>query len=119
ILAIMKWNKTNKRRVLIAAPVDGRLLSGLQARGYECRYRPNIRTEEAGMEIQGCQGLITSTRIRVDTSLLDVAADLEWIGRMGSGMEIIDLEETARRNIFCFSSPEGNALAVAEFALGM
>lgn len=106
-------------QVLVAAPAPASLLSGLEQRGYRYRYFPEMDEAQAGRQIRDCQGLITSTRVRVDASLLDQAPALQWVGRMGSGMELIDLEETARRGIHCFSSPEGNAGAVAEHALGM
>ncbi len=106
-------------RVLVAAPVSPSLLSGLEERGYSYLYLPHIEEEEAARELRDCQGLITSTRVRVDAELLDQAPQLRWIGRMGSGMEIIDLEAAASRGVYCFNSPEGNAQAVAEHALGM
>lgn len=69
--------------------------------------------------LPGVTGIITSTRILLDRTMLDKAAQLCWVGRMGSGMEIIDLDAAAEKNIFVCSSPEGNSNAVAEHALGM
>src|SRR5690606_3144595 len=39
--------------------------------------------------------------------------------RLGSGMEIIDQDETSRRGVAAFNSPDGNCNAVAEHAMGM
>ncbi|MBZ0098160.1 MAG: hydroxyacid dehydrogenase [Taibaiella sp.] len=107
------------RKVLIAAPVHSILTRWLEANGYECLVLEKITQQEA-MEIVGeCTGIITSTRLQIDKMLMDAAPNLQWIGRMGSGMEIIDLAYAAKRGITCYSSPEGNRNAVAEHALGM
>jgi len=109
----------NSGKVLIAAPVHPVLINGLTDRGYECVVHESISQQSAYGLVADCVGIITSTRLQLERSLLDAAPKLEWIGRMGSGMEVIDLEYAAARGIKCFGSPEGNCNAVGEHALGM
>lgn len=107
------------RKVLIAAPVHEVLISGLIEEGYECIIKEKIKQEEAFVIVKNVSGIITSTRLDINKELIDIAPKLEWIGRMGSGMEIIDVDYAKRKGISCYSSPEGNRNAVAEHALGM
>ncbi len=108
-----------KRRVLIAAPVHPVLIEGLVAAGYECIIEEKIQQSTAAALLHDCAGVITSTRLQLDKTLIDSAPHLQWIGRMGSGMEVIDTAYAAEKRITCYSSPEGNSNAVGEFALGM
>jgi D-3-phosphoglycerate dehydrogenase len=106
-------------KVLIAAPVHRVLTDGLTDLGYECIMYEDISQSVAYGLIAGCVGVITSTRLQLDKDLLDAAPLLQWIGRMGSGMEVIDVPYATARGIACYSSPEGNRNAVGEHALGM
>lgn len=110
---------SGKKEVLIAAPVHAVLTEGLREMGYQLRMAPAIRPEEAAAQLKGCVGVITSTRLQLSRKLLEQTPQLEWIGRMGSGMEVIDTDAAAEKNIAVFASPEGNCNAVAEHALGM
>jgi len=108
-----------KGKVLIAAPVHSVLTDGLAKEGYECIMQEKITQSVAAGFLHDCVGVITSTRLQLNKEMLDAAPQLQWIGRMGSGMEVIDVPYAEAKGIKCFSSPEGNSNAVAEHALGM
>lgn len=109
----------NKGKVLIAAPVHTVLTDGLEAMGYQCIHQEAITQQLAFSLIADCVGVITSTRLQLNQDLLNAAPSLRWVGRMGSGMEVIDLSYAAHRGVKVFGSPEGNCNAVGEHALGM
>lgn len=106
-------------KVLMAAPVHEILSNGLEQAGYQLVWAEKMNQEIAFSLIKDCVGVITSTRIQLDKNLIDAAPNLKWIGRMGSGMEVIDLEYAALKGILCFGSPDGNCNAVAEHAMGL
>ncbi|MBK8922046.1 MAG: hypothetical protein IPM81_11125 [Saprospirales bacterium] len=107
------------KKVLITDDTHPLLLDGLERMGFTCHYLPDITPAVARKIISEYQGLIINSRISVDRSMLDAAKQLRFVGRLGSGMEIVDREYAARQGVAVVSSPEGNRNAVAEHALGM
>lgn len=108
-----------KRKVLIATVIHPVLADFLIKEGHDCITDLHINYNEVINRIDQFEGIITSNKLPVDRQLIDAASQLKWVGRMGSGMEIIDVGYAETKGIECFSSPEGNANSVAEQALGV
>ena len=105
--------------VIVTAPVHSYLAQRLQDKGFEVVLSEEVTYNELAAIISTATGLVVSTRIKIDQDLLEKAVALKWIARLGSGMELIDTEFAASKNIVCVSSPEGNAGAVGEHAVAL
>lgn len=106
------------KKAILTEEFDPSLKLGLEELGYSCDEIYNIDTEGVAAIISEYSILIINSKILVDKNLLDRAPKLETIARIGSGLEIIDMEECKKRNIQIISTPAGNANAVAEHILG-
>ena len=107
------------RKALVTDGVHPILLDKLKAEGFHLDYLPKITLAEVHDRIQHYEGLIINSKIIVDELLLAKAKRLKWVGRLGSGVEIIDFEAAKKHGVGIESSPEGNRNAVAEHMLGM
>lgn len=68
---------------------------------------------------QGCDGLVVRSKVIIDRAFIDRLPSLRCIGRVGAGMETIDVEYAESKGIRCLNSPEGNRDAVGEHTVGL
>ena len=95
------------------------LLEQLAALGFNNDTDYTSSKEEVEAKIKDYDGLIIRSRIKIDAQFLRAATNLKFIGRVGAGLENIDMDVAKEQGIKLYNAPEGNRNAVGEHALGM
>jgi len=95
------------------------LIEQLQAAGFS--NDKDYTSDKTAIEhkIHAYEGIVIRSRFAIDSSFLDKATNLQFIGRVGAGLENIDVAYANSKGIQLFNAPEGNRNAVGEHALGM
>lgn len=108
-----------KKSILVTDKVHHNLLNALEADGYNVDYYPKFALEQTLSIIEDYFGVIVNSKTLCDKKLIDKGKKLKFIGRLGSGLEIIDLEYAQKKKIAVIRTPEGNCQSVGEHAIGM
>jgi len=87
--------------------------------GFQCDLFWNKSKEELIQLLPNYDGAVIRSKFKFTKDILDLATSLKCIGRVGAGMENIDLNYAKSKGIICLSAPEGNRDAVGEHTLGM
>lgn len=95
------------------------LMEGLEALGFKNEVAYHTPVGELLKKIDQYEGLIIRSRFPVNQTFLKAATQLKFIGRVGAGLENIDLDYASSKNIQLVAAPEGNRNAVGEHTLGM
>lgn len=107
------------KKALITADIHPYLREQLEASGFSVDVIPEIDRTHLLEIIPAYSILIITTYTQVDKEVVDKATQLQLIGRVGSGMENVDVAYCTAKNIICVNSPEGNGNAVGEHCLAM
>lgn len=95
------------------------LIEGLYDLGFENDIAYETPREEIEKNIAPYEGIVIRSRFPIDQSFLEKAKSLQFIARVGAGLENIDVSYAQKKGIYLVAAPEGNSNAVGEHALGM
>jgi (S)-sulfolactate dehydrogenase len=106
-------------RIVIAEFMDEPAVASLRSR-FETHYDPLLaeRRRELLAVLDDADGLIVRNRTRVDGEIIAAAGKLKVVGRLGVGLDNIDLPGCEARGIRVIPASGANALAVAEYVIG-
>ncbi len=90
-------------------------------RDFKVLWDRELWTKRADLEklVRNLPALIVRNRTRVDKALLELAPKLKVVGRLGVGLDNIDVAECERRGIEVCSARGANATSVSEYAIAM
>ncbi|AOU98034.1 3-phosphoglycerate dehydrogenase [Acidihalobacter yilgarnensis] len=104
--------------VVISEFMDGDAVEALRAR-LKVRYEPDLADHPIRLAdyLHAARALIVRNRTRVDAKLLATAPRLRVVGRLGVGLDNIDLDYCRHRGIRVLPAIGANNIAVAEYVI--
>jgi D-3-phosphoglycerate dehydrogenase / 2-oxoglutarate reductase len=106
--------------ILISENIQGAAVDALAQR-FEVISSPQLwRDNDAlAQAVQHTEALIIRNQTRITPDLLKTAKKLKVIGRAGAGLDNVDVQACTRAGVLVVSTPEQNAISVAELAIGL
>ncbi len=95
------------------------LWNQLEQLGFQNEADYTSTKEEIEAKIENYNGIVIRSRFKIDKTFIDKAKILDFIARVGAGLESIDCDHATSKNIHLIAAPEGNRNAVGEHTLGM
>src|SRR5258708_39354159 len=104
--------------IVISEFMDAPAVEALKRR-FDVDYRPKLVDDPGELEaaLQWADAWVVRNRSQVRGRLLDAAANLKVVGRLGVGLDNIDLAACAARAITVIPASGANAESVAEYVI--
>ena len=106
-------------KIVITEFMDEAAVAELAAQ-FSTHYDPTLVDQHAQLQerLADASAIIVRNRTQVNLAMLDAAPHLRVVGRLGVGLDNIDLVACEARGIAVIPATGANALAVAEYVIG-
>ena len=106
-------------KVLISDPVSTTGIDLLKKAGLSVDYLPKWTEDELKLHVSDASGWVVRSGTKVTEGLLNLAENLQIIGRAGVGVDNIDISAATRKGVVVINTPEVNTISAAEHTIGM
>lgn len=107
------------KKILISDAIDKKCASILEQAGFEVTYKPGMTPEQLINEIGNYNCLLVRSETKVNAELISKMANMEIIGRAGTGVDNINVDAATRRGIIVMNTPGGNTISAAEHTMAL
>jgi len=106
------------RRVVVSEYLPEQFLARLRS-NFEVVYDPDLYAERPRLlrEVAEAEAVMIRNRTRIDTELLESAKAMKVVGRLGVGLDNIDMDACSAAGVTVIPAVGGNAVSVAEYVM--
>jgi len=106
--------------ILISEDIKGKGIEKLKS-DYKVEFHPSLWKEPLKLRerIKGVDALIVRNQTQVNSQLLQYADSLRVIGRVGAGVDNIEVSAATNKQIAVCNTPKENSISVAELTMGL
>jgi len=106
-------------RVLVCDKIDQKGIDIMKKSGLQVDYMPDIKEDELERIVKDYDILVVRGRTRVTREVIDANPKMKIIGRVGVGLDNIDVKYAESRNIRVVNADVAAMNAVAELVVGL
>src|SRR6516162_3783450 len=106
-------------RVLIADDMSKKAVEVLSNAGFTVDVKTGMKPEELAAVIGEYHGIGIRSASKIKADTLANPGKLKIIGRAGVGVDNIDVKAATEKGVLVINTPQGNAAAAAELAIGL
>ena len=106
-------------RVLVCDPIAQDGIELLRQSGVEVEVKTGLSPQELARVVPPYHALIVRSQTKVTAEVIDAAANLQVIGRAGTGVDNVDLGRATERGVLVVNAPTGNTISAAEHTIAL
>ncbi|HVZ72542.1 MAG TPA: hydroxyacid dehydrogenase [Polyangia bacterium] len=106
-------------KILISDDMSKKAVEILSGAGFQVDVKTGMKPEELAAVVGQYHGLGVRSASKVTAAVLANPGKLKIIGRAGVGVDNIDVKAAKEKGILVINTPQGNAAAAAELAIGL
>ena len=104
--------------IIVTEFMDAQALDTLRA-GFDVHYDPDLHSQGPALmqAVVGARAIIVRNQTKVTAALLDAAPNLKAVGRLGVGLDNIDVPACEARGVAVYPATGANVVSVAEYVI--
>jgi (S)-sulfolactate dehydrogenase len=107
------------RKLVVSEFLQEEYLDLLRA-GFDVEYDPDLYSDRPTLleHVADAEAILIRNRTRIDAELIAAATQMRVVGRLGVGLDNIDMEACAEASLEVIPAVGANAVSVAEYVMG-